>query len=214
MARFLITGANRGIGAALRQVAEARGHDVVATTRTGQDGHFAVPMDDPACIAAAFAGLEGPIDVLINNAGVIGPARQTPLDTDWAGFAETLSINTMAPLAVSQAVLPALRLSDRPRILTISSQMASFATPKANQVIYRASKAAVNKVMQGLAMALEPEAITVAMINPGWVRTDMGGATADEAPEDVAAAILDIADRLTLADTGKFFRFTGEEFPF
>ena len=214
MTRFLITGANRGIGLALRNAAEARGDVVIATTRTGEEGDIAVPLDDPSTVAEALKDLEGPVDVLINNAGIIGPKRQTTLDTDWEGFAQTLAINTMSPLAVSQAVLPALRESKAPRILTISSQMASFSLPKSNQIAYRASKAAVNKVMQGLAIDLAPEGIAVAMINPGWVRTDMGGAHADEDVDDVARAILAIADRLTVADTGKFYRFTGEEFPF
>lgn len=92
--------------------------------------------------------------------------------------------------------------------------MASFATPKSNQIAYRASKAAVNKVMQGLAVELEPEGIPVVVINPGWVRTDMGGAGADEDPNDVAQGILAIMERLTIEDTGKFLRFTGEEFPY
>ena len=82
-------------------------------------------------------------------------------------MAETFTINSIAPLAVAQAVLPVLRQSSQPKILTISSQMASFARPKSSQIAYRASKAAVNKVMQGLAVALRPEGVPVAVINPG-----------------------------------------------
>ncbi|MEO0831124.1 MAG: short-chain dehydrogenase, partial [Pseudomonadota bacterium] len=59
--------------------------------------------------------------------------------------------------------------------------------------------------------ALEPEGIPVALVDPGWVRTDMGGADADEDPHNVACGVLHIAQDLTLKDTGKFFRFTGEE---
>ena len=107
-----------------------------------------------------------------------------------------------------------LRQSSQPKILTISSQMASFARPKSSQIAYWPSKAAVNKVMQGLAVALRPEGVPVAVINPGWVRTDMGGARAEEDPNMVAQGILAVMDRLTLEDTGKFFRFTGEEFAY
>lgn len=210
MARIVITGTNRGIGAALAAEARVQGHEVIGTTRDGAGGTIPLELSQPATIADALT-LDGSVDVLINNAGVIGPARQSPLDMDFDGFAETLAINTLAPLAVAQALLPNLRLADTPRILTVSSQMAYMGYRKADRIAYRASKAAVNKVMQGLATTLEPDGIAVALIDPGWVRTDMGGPSADEDPATVARGILAIADRLGLADTGKFFRFSGEE---
>ena len=210
MARILITGSNRGIGAALFEAALTAGHDPLGTTRDGRDGTVKLSLDQPEMIGAQMMDT-GPVDILINNAGVISPARQSPLDMDFAGFAHALAVNTLAPLAVAQAVLPQLRASAAPKILTISSQMAWMGYRKADRLAYRASKAAVNKVMQGLATELEPEGIPVALIDPGWVRTDMGGADADEDPATVAAGILRIAISLTLKDTGKFFRFTGEE---
>jgi NAD(P)-dependent dehydrogenase (short-subunit alcohol dehydrogenase family) len=66
--------------------------------------------------------IDAPIDILINNAGIIGPERQSTLDMDFDGFAKTLAVNTLAPLAVAQAFLPHLKKSANPRILTISSQ--------------------------------------------------------------------------------------------
>ncbi len=210
MANVFITGVNRGIGKALAEEATARGHSVTGTTRDGTAETRALELGDPSAIAAALADA-GPVDILINNAGIIGPARQSPLDMDFDGFLDTLNVNALAPLAVAQALLPQLRQSEAPRILTISSQMAWMGYRKADRIAYRASKVAVNKVMQGLATMLEPEGIPVVLIDPGWVRTDMGGAEADESPADVARGTLDIAERLSLADTGKFFRFTGEE---
>lgn len=185
-------------------------HSPVGTTRDGRDGSVALTLDDPETVASQLADV-GPLDVLINNAGVITPKRQSPLDMDLAGFAHTLTVNSIAPLAVAQAVLPQLRQSPAPKILTVSSQMAWMGYRKADQIAYRASKAAVNKVMQGLATALEPEGIPVALVDPGWVRTDMGGAEAEEDPDEVASGILEIAMQLKMQDTGKFFRFTGEE---
>lgn len=212
MTTYLITGVNRGIGAALAAGAAARGHTVIGTTRDGRDGTVPLALDDPARIAAQLANVP-PVDVLINNAGVIGPVAdlQTPLNMDWDGFAHTLTVNTMAPLAVAQTVLPRLRESRAPKILTVSSQMAWMGYRKPTQIAYRASKTALNKVMQGLATMLEPAGIPVVLVDPGWVRTDMGGMDADEDPGEVAAGILDISARLTLAETGKFFRFSGEE---
>jgi len=213
LARIFITGVNRGIGKALKNAAIVDGHTVIGTTRDGRDDTAALTLDHPAGIADQLANV-GPIDVLINNAGVIGPDRQSPTDMDYAGFADTLTVNTIAPLAVANALLPQLRAGTSPKIITLSSQMAWMGYRRADRIAYRASKAAVNKVMQGLATMLEPDNIPVAVIDPGWVRTDMGGADADEDPAAVALGILAIMERLGIADTGKFFQFSGEERPF
>lgn len=210
MARILITGSNRGIGAALIKAAKEAGHEPTGTTRDGRDNTIALLLNEPTTVAAQLADI-GSVDILINNAGVITPERQSPLDMHFAGFVQCLSVNTIAPLAVAQAVLPRLRESNAPKILTVSSQMAWMGYRKADRIAYRASKAAVNKVMQGLATSLEPEGIPVALVDPGWVRTDMGGTQAEEDPTEVAKGIIAIAERLRVQDTGKFFRFTGEE---
>ncbi|MGR3467848.1 MAG: SDR family NAD(P)-dependent oxidoreductase [Shimia sp.] len=212
--RIFITGANRGLGSAVMAAARAAGHDIVGTTRDGRDGTVALSLDDPASIAEQLAGSDAPLDLLINNAGEIGPSAQSPLAMDWAGFSHTLTVNTLAPLAVTQALLHRLRAGRSPRVVTISSQMAWMGYRKADHIAYRASKAALNKLMQGLATELEPFCIPVALIDPGWMRTDMGGPDATEDPADVARGILSVAERLTPADTGKFFRFSGEERPF
>ena len=164
-------------------------------------------------MSAAAASLDATIDILINNAGTIGPpdANQTTLNMDFDGFARTLEINTLAPLAVAQAFLPHLRKSENGRILTVSSQMAWMGYAKSDRIAYRASKAAVNKVMQGLATDLAPEGISVCLIDPGWVRTDMGGPGATLSPDEVAKGIVAIADGLTLARTGRFIEWTGRE---
>lgn len=168
-------------------------------------------MTDHAAIQKAADALTDSLDLVINNAGIIGPDRQDPLEMDFDGFHETLAINTLGPLAVSQAFLPYL-LKGRPgTILTISSQMSWMGYRKADRIAYRASKAAVNKVMQGLATELETDGVPVALIDPGWVRTDMGGPDADHCPADVANGILTIAETMDLSGTGKFFKWTGEE---
>ncbi|EAQ13348.1 short-subunit dehydrogenase [Maritimibacter alkaliphilus HTCC2654] len=211
--RILVTGANRGIGAALVAATRLEGHDVVTHSRSGAGTDIACDLSDVAAIAGAFGGL-GRIDVLVNNAGIIGPDRQSTLDMDFEGFAETLTINTLAPLAVAQAVLPALRASGQGKIVTVSSQMAWMGYAKSDRIAYRASKAAVNKVMQGLATDLAADRIPVALVDPGWVQTDMGGPEADVTPDEVATGILGLIERLSMSDTGKFFKFTGEERPF
>jgi NAD(P)-dependent dehydrogenase (short-subunit alcohol dehydrogenase family) len=186
MTTILITGANRGIGFALAKAALDKGWTVYGSARTqaqadetsaklGPDFRpLTFDVTDSEAVSHAAAGLDTPIDILINNAGIIGPDRQSTLDMDFAGFAETLAINTLAPLAVAQAFLPQIRKAEHGRILTVSSQMAWMGYQKSDRIAYRASKAAVNKVMQGLATDLKADKIAVALIDPGWVRTDMG----------------------------------------
>lgn len=217
MTHVLITGGNRGIGRALAQEALARGWEVSVTVRdgggpVGANLHHLDVTDHGAL--PGFAQRVGPLDILINNAGIIGPVHQSPLDMDFDGFAQTLAVNTLAPLAVSQALLPNLRQTEGGKILSISSQMAWMGYAKSDRIAYRASKAALNKVMQGLATDLAPDGIPVALVDPGWVRTDMGGDEADHTADEVARGTLDLAQRLSQDDSGKFFRFDGTERPY
>jgi NAD(P)-dependent dehydrogenase (short-subunit alcohol dehydrogenase family) len=226
MTTILITGANRGIGLALATAYIKRGDRVIAMVRDP----FKVPdilktapreqaviigmeVTDERSVTRAAASLKEPIDILINNAGVMGPERQAALDMDFAGFAQTLAVNTVAPLRVAQAFLPLIKLSSNPRILTVSSQMGALAGSREGSVAYRASKAAINKVMQCLAFELKAEGITVCVAHPGWVRTDMGGERADISPSESAAGLIALLDRLTLQETGQFFRHDGTVHP-
>lgn len=221
MTTILITGTNRGIGLEMAKQALAKGWTVYGSARaevTDPDAHIChhpnfldlqFDVTDHEAVRAVAARIDAPIDILINNAGIIGPERQSTLDMDFAGFAQTLAVNTLAPLAVAQAFLPHLRRSAAPRILTISSSMGSLSYAKSDRIAYRASKSAVNKVMQGLATDLEPEGIAVAMVHPGWVRTDMGGQEADIDVSTSANEILKIAEGLTLKRTGRFFNWDG-----
>jgi NAD(P)-dependent dehydrogenase (short-subunit alcohol dehydrogenase family) len=223
MTAILITGAARGIGRALCQDALRRGWSVIGSVRDAAaakalEAEFgsrfqALVFDvtDADAVAKAAAALDRPIDILINNAGIIGPERQSTLDMDFDGFANTLAVNVLAPLRVAQAFLPHLKRSHRPRLLTISSNMGSMSRAGSDHLAYRASKAAVNKVMQGLATDLQRSGIAVAAIHPGWVRTDMGGCGADIEAAESAKGILDIAEKLELAGTGKFLRYDGAE---
>ena len=225
MTTILITGANRGIGFHLAREALDKGWRVCGSVRTDAQAEetaaelgsgftpLVFDVTDRSAMSAAAARLDAPVDILINNAGTIGPpgAEQTTLKMDFDGFARTLEINTLAPLAVAQAFLPHIRKSENGRILTVSSQMSWMGYAKSDRIAYRASKAAVNKVMQGLATDLAPEGIAVCLIDPGWVQTDMGGPAANLTPDEVAKGIVAVADGLTLARTGRFIEWTGRE---
>ncbi len=225
MSTILVTGAGRGIGLALVDAFAERGDTVLATVRDGRSLEalaavvarhpdrievHRLEVTEPASIAALAARLAGrPIDVLINNAGTLGPMRQSTLDMDFEGWIATFRVNTLAPLAVSQALLPNLRLGEHPKILTVSSGMGSMGSNQSDHVAYRSSKAAVNKVMQALATDLKGEGIAVSVCHPGWVKTDMGGQDADISPEMSATGITRIVDHMSLSRSPAFHVWDG-----
>jgi NAD(P)-dependent dehydrogenase (short-subunit alcohol dehydrogenase family) len=224
MTTWLITGANRGIGLGLVRQALERGDHVIATARQpdkaeelfGQkDRHgdrlTILPLDvtDKDSVAQASKAVTRPIDILVNNAGIYGPRQgQGALDMDFDAFSEVLAVNTLGPLRVSQAFLPQVEAA-RGKIITITSQMGSLAGNPSGAVAYRASKAAVNKVMLGLADAIRPKGIPVLLVHPGWVRTDMGGSGADVPVADSAAGIIRLADRLDMRLSAQFRNYDG-----
>lgn len=217
MATIVITGGNRGIGFQLVRLYAAAGDQVVVGVRSPKAASDlpgeVLPLDvsDDASVAAFAKSLNGrPIDILINNAGIIGPDRQSALDADFGGFLETLNINTIGPLRVTQALLPNLRKAKNAKVAIISSQMGSLSSARSDHVAYRASKAAVNKVVQCLATDLASEGITVATLHPGWVRTDMGGPGADIAPEESASGLKAVIDGLSPASSGSFLNYDGK----
>lgn len=226
MAVVLITGANRGIGLALVKAYSSRRDKVIATVRASSDRFEldqlvkaspkwieVIEMDvaDAAEIGRARRKLEAePIDVLINNAGIGGPERQTATDMDFDGLIETLNINTIAPLRVATAFLPNVKAA-KGKIITLSSQMGQVQSASIDSLAYRVSKAAVNKLMRGLAAELKPQGIPVLIVHPGWVKTDMGGEGAQLTSEQSASQIQKIIDKLDIASTGKFLAWNGKE---
>lgn len=226
MAVVLITGANRGIGLALVKAYAGRRDKVFAairatSDRTELDAYVAanpqwvevieMGVSDPADIGRARRRLEAePIDVLINNAGTGGPDRQSATDMDYEGLAETLDVNAIGPLRVSNAFLPNVKAA-KGKIVTLSSQMGQMQSAQGDSLAYRVSKAAVNKLMRGLATELKPQGIPVFILHPGWVKTDMGGDGAPLTPEESATLMQKLIDKLGLAATGRFLAWNGKE---
>ncbi|USD64046.1 SDR family oxidoreductase [Vibrio sp. SCSIO 43136] len=220
---IFITGASRGIGLELTKQFLRAGNCVVATYRNqiSQQLHDLSANENLTLVELDVSNEQSinelsskikleHIDLLINNAGVIGPEQQSRQDVRSQPWLETFAVNTIAPLLVSEALLPWLEKSNNPRILTISSQMGSLNRESTGMYAYRSSKAAVNKVMQVLAIELRDKRITVCPVHPGWVKTDMGGEEADISVEQSAAGILALADKVSFAQSGTFFTWEGE----
>ena len=230
METVLITGANRGIGLELTRQYLKKSSRVIATSRTPDssaslselkqadpDSLQILPLEvtDDQSVQTLVESLRGTtIDVLINNAGVSGGKQQDILSMDYSRWAHTLAVNAIAPFRVTVALLDNLRRSRKPRIITLSSQLGSMLrATTSGYYAYRSSKAAVNKVMQGLAVDLRSENMIVCPVHPGWVQTEMGGANADLSPQESALGLIRLIDRLELSDSGRFLKWNGEEHP-
>lgn len=227
MSTILITGANRGIGLELTRCYIARGDTVIACCRTPQHADdlrqikerandsiiiHELDVTDSISIAALKTSLGSmAIDILINNAGVISPKIQTTRKMDFDGFLETLNVNTLSPLRMLQAFLDPLKASAAPKAITISSDMGSFTSPATDRIAYRTSKAAVNRVMSAAAQDLKSDNISIALIHPGWVKTDMGGPDAHITTHESATGIMEVIDNLNLDNSGGFFAWDGSK---
>jgi NAD(P)-dependent dehydrogenase (short-subunit alcohol dehydrogenase family) len=226
MATILVTGANRGIGLALAEELVQRGDRVIATVRdpfrlpdflrTAPKERMAVigmEVTDDRAVARAADSLKEPLDAIVNNAGIHGARGGRAVEADLAEMAQVLAVNTIAPLRVARAFLPHLKRSERPRIMTVSSQMGALSGSSTGSLAYRTSKAAVNKAMQCLATDLRADGVAVVVVHPGWVKTDMGGGAADLSPAESAAGLADLLQRIGPKETGQFFRWDGTIHP-
>jgi len=222
----LVTGANRGIGLEFVRQYAADGWRVHAACRdpdgardlkkiAGDVELHRLDVTDARQIAALAKALKGePIDLLINNAGVYGARGDGPGHMDYAAWEATLRVNTLAPLRVSEALLPNVAASGKKLIVAITSRMASIdLNTEGGSYAYRSSKAALNAAMRSLAADLRARGVIVAVFSPGWVKTDMGGRGATVGVADSIAGMRSVIARLRPADSGKFFSYDGSTIP-
>jgi NAD(P)-dependent dehydrogenase (short-subunit alcohol dehydrogenase family) len=180
------------------------------------DGHVTVHAmdvaDENSIRAAAKAIGDCPIDILINNAGIKGGEHQTLDDIDTADWIEAFQVMVIGPFRVTQAFLGNLKKSSDPKIVTITSQIGASTWPMGGSYVYASAKAAVNRVMIAAARDLKDQ-VTVNLVHPGWVRTDMGGPNADITAEESAAGIRKVIASVTRGDSGKFYKWNGDIHP-
>lgn len=227
----LVTGANRGLGLEFARQLLARGDRVIAACRNPGKasalntlaGEYPgrlrmVPLDvaEPRSHATLVRELplltdDHPLDLLINNAGILrggerfGTVQASDLETSFRTHA-------LGPLLLVQALFP--QLADGATVANISSEIGSiglrqeFRTPS-----YAIGKAAQNMATSLLAQALAVRGIKSVALHPGWVRTDMGGTSAQLAPRDSVAGLLRVIDGLQAGDSGCFLDWQGQELP-
>ena len=230
MATIFISGASRGLGLEFTRQYLTEGYAVIAACRNpgaapalqqleretkGMLTTVELDVADGASVKRAAARVPGPaIDILINCAGVFGARGQTIGALDYSEWTHVLEVNVMGPARVCEAFLDRVARSSRRLIITITSGMGSLADNTSGGAIpYRTSKAAVNMLMRSAAIDLRPRGITCVVLNPGWVKTDMGGPNAKLSPEASVGAMRRIIAGLGPEQSGRFYNYDGREYP-
>ena len=209
--RALVTGGNRGIGFEIAKGLIAHGLDVVIGARdlvSGQDaaaklGARIVRLDlmDAAALSEAVDA-NGPFDVLVNNAGILNHVSLLGADSD---FDEAMQVMVHAPYALIRAVHPDMLASGYGRIVNVSSGWGSFSEGLGGPGAYGIAKASLNALTKSMARDVGP-GVKVNAMCPGWVRTRMGGPSANRSPEEGADTAIWLATLPDDGPSGGFFR--------
>ena len=228
MPTTVITGANRGIGLELVRQCLNRGDFVIAGCRNPSEARdlqdlnpqkvLPVDVSDEASVERFEKALDIPIDTLINNAGSSSSNLGIPkgsagvLEAPMDKTLDLIRVNGLSAALVTRALLP--HLSPGARVVNVSSQIGSMIVgANFDDLPYAASKAVMNIITVQLATQLRAKEIVVCAFHPGWVRTDMGGKSADISVEESVTGMLKSIEQLKAENTGSFLRWDGSTHP-
>jgi NAD(P)-dependent dehydrogenase (short-subunit alcohol dehydrogenase family) len=215
----LVTGANRGIGLALCRRLKEGGRDVIAACRQSSPALDALGVrvepgadvtSDDAIAALARRLKDVALDELVCNAGIL---RDDELDDRaYDDIREQLEVNAIGPLRVVAALRR--NLSRGGKIALITSRMGSIGdNGSGGHYGYRMSKAALNAAGMSLARDLASSGVAVAILHPGYVRTDMTDHSGNIDAADAARQLVERLDALTPETTGTFWHASGQVLP-
>jgi NAD(P)-dependent dehydrogenase (short-subunit alcohol dehydrogenase family) len=225
----LVTGANKGIGyeiaAGLGALGwrvgvgardDTRREEAVEKLRAAGADAFGVPLDvtDDASVAAAAASLER-LDVLVNNAGVTGGVPQEPTRVSIDTMRAAVEVNVYGVVRVTNAMLPLLRRSAHPRIVTMSSGVGSLTRQTSGgetgpiAAAYSPSKTFLNAVTVQYVKELADTDIKINLACPGYVATDLNGFRGVRTPQQGAAIAIPLATLPDDGPTGGYFEDAG-----
>ena len=229
MATILVTGANRGLGIEFVEQYLNEGNEVIATYRNENSSMDLIEMGNERSNLKllqldvssnkslnSFAENLGdsPIDIFINNAGVYGPRNSSFGNVDEENWIPAIKINAIAPILLTQLIIKNIRSGADKKLIFITSKMGSIDDNKGGGAyVYRSSKTALNAVVKSLSVDLENEGIVVALIHPGWVKTDMGGPNALIDKDTSVRGMTEVISNLDISSTGNFYNYDGSIIP-
>jgi NAD(P)-dependent dehydrogenase (short-subunit alcohol dehydrogenase family) len=226
MPTLLVTSANRGIGREFVRQYAAAGWRVIAACRHPEAAAedlrsfgsevrpIAMDVTDLASVEAVAREDDAPVDLLLNTAGIIGQAEDSPGNVNYLEWSRVLDVNVMGPVRVLDAFADRLAAAGGAKAITLTSGMGSIGDVGSGAVMmYRTSKAAVNMAMRARSLQLKARGIIVAVINPGWVRTDMGTANATVSVEDSVSTMRRVIEGLLPEQAGSFLNWKGGTYP-
>ena len=222
MKNILITGANRGIGLKFAEVLSAN-NNIYATARDITNADDLKKFDhtelleldllDKDSIKSFCSELKDiPLDMIINNAGIFQDEQMEETILDPELWLDEIMINAIGPVVLSQKLKENIMSGNDKKIIFISSQMGSIDDNySGGYYFYRTSKSALNSAAKSLSIDWKADGISVLMLHPGWVRTDMGGSNAKLDIDTSVSKMLDVINSLDMGKTGTFLNYEGKK---
>jgi NAD(P)-dependent dehydrogenase (short-subunit alcohol dehydrogenase family) len=225
MTTVLITGANRGIGLEFARQYSQLGAEVIATCRRADAAGELIGLDveimpldvssKASCEVLAQMVARRRIDILINNAGSMGTSEHTALNAAIAEWTDVFMTNVLGPAMLTRALLPNLKMSDRPIGATIGSQAGIHERMNsADLAIYRSTKAAAHAVTISLGHALKDQGVIYVSLRPGRTKTDMTGDSGIYEVEESVRLLRGVLENVTLDQAGLFLDRSGAVYPY
>ena len=222
MKNILITGANRGIGLKFAEILSAN-NNIYATARDITKADDLEKLDntelleldllDKDSIKSFCSELKDiPLDMIINNAGIFQDEQMEETILDPELWLDEIMINAVGPVVLSQKLKENIMSGNEKKIIFISSQMGSIDDNySGGYYFYRTSKSALNSAAKSLSIDWKADGISVLMLHPGWVRTDMGGSNAKLDINTSVSKMLDVINSLDIGKTGTFLNYEGKK---
>lgn len=222
--RVLVTGANRGLGLEFVRQYLSTGAEVIATCRDPSSADALRALRGPIRIEKLDVTSEHdldeladqlgtlPLDLLVCNAAVFGGTRARFENIDWDAWRSALEVNVVGTLRVAMRLSTNVEASDERKIVVLSSRAGLPREARAHMsYIYASTKAALNAVIRCFALDMKERGVTVALLNPGHVKTRIGGAQAPMKADESVALMRDVIANLEPANAGHFLHFDGSE---
>lgn len=216
---LLVTGSNRGIGLSLCKHYKNMGYTVFAACRKASPALSALDVEifeniditDPRSgIELAELMKKRPLDLLINNAGILRDEQLGKLNIET--IEEQFKVNTLGPLSITEALLPLI--NNGGKIAFITSRMGSIQdNTSGGRYGYRMSKCALNAAAVSIAHDVKHRDISVAILHPGLVGTEMIGGSGNVTPDEAAAQLYDRIEALSPNNSGSFWHADGSSLP-